>query len=210
MRINLYKAIVFFFLASCLTSYVSKKETPRPKTPEKTIVEKIKETIQEEEPLVYVTDPPKRDAKTDFIAYKRAVAYKESTNTYDTINSLGYVGRYQFGSMACEDIGVTKKRLLQSGLLQDKAFLYLLKLNKYRLRHYIPKYNNCIIKGILVTESGILAGAHLVGHGNVKKWLRSRGRENPKDANGMGVEEYIRDFSGFNMKIIPAKKLSLP
>ena len=184
------------------TVQVDLGESPKPLKVE------VKET-SDEEPLIYAYNPARRASHIDYAAYKNAIGYKESSNNYDAVNSLGYVGRYQIGAAMCKDLGTTRKELLASKTLQDRAFLASNKVNKWRCRKYIPKYNNAIIKGIVVTESGILAGAHLVGHGNVKKWLRSRGKINPKDANGMGVEEYVRDFSGFNFEIKPAKTVKL-
>jgi hypothetical protein len=172
-------------------------------------LEKNLKASSEELPLIYAYNPPRRASHIDYVSYKNALGYKESSDNYDAVNSLGYVGRYQIGIAMCKDLGTTRKELLESKTLQDKALLASLKINKWRCRKYISKYNNALIKGIVVTESGILAGAHLVGHGNVKKWLRSRGKVNPRDANGMGVEEYVRDFSGFNFNIKAEKSVKL-
>jgi hypothetical protein len=172
-------------------------------------LENPKKEASDEEPLIYAYNPPRRASHIDYASYKNALGYKESSDNYDAVNSLGYVGRYQMGLAMCKDLGTTRKELLESKTLQDKALLASLKINKWRCRKYISKYNNALIKGIVVTESGILAGAHLVGHGNVKKWLRSRGKINPRDANGMGVEEYVRDFSGFNFKIKAEKSVKI-
>ncbi|MFB1040089.1 MAG: peptidoglycan-binding protein LysM, partial [Polaribacter sp.] len=35
--------------------------------------------------------------KRDFIAFKEAVAFKESQGKYEVVNTLGYLGKYQFG-----------------------------------------------------------------------------------------------------------------
>ena len=40
-----------------------------------------------------------------FSAFKYAIGYKESTNNYKAVNRFGYLGRYQFGKIALQDIG---------------------------------------------------------------------------------------------------------
>ena len=54
----------------------------------------------------------------------------------------------------------------------------------------------------LVTESGILAAAHLSGPGNVKKYLRSSGRLKFKDAFGTSIESYLISFSKYDLSNI--------
>ena len=41
-----------------------------------------------------------------FIGYKEAIAFKESQGKYKKINSLGYLGKYQFGSETLKTVGV--------------------------------------------------------------------------------------------------------
>ena len=75
----------------------------------------------------------------------------------------------------------------------------IIKKNLHYLRNFIPKYNHKIIHGIEVTKSGMVGAAHLVGQGNVKKWLRSNGSIIPKDGNGVSVEDYMKTFSGYQI-----------
>ena len=60
--------------------------------------------------------------------------------------------------------------------IQEKAFEANLSRNKWVLRRDIKRFVGKTIAGVKVTESGILAAAHLGGPGNVKKFLRSYGR----------------------------------
>ena len=74
------------------------------------------------------------------------------------------MGKYQFGTQALRAIGVqNNKAFLKDPALQEKAFLVLLSKNKWILRNEIEKYEGKIINGIEITESGILAAAHLGG-----------------------------------------------
>ena len=61
-----------------------------------------------------------------------------------------------------------------------------------------------------VSESGILAAAHLAGPGSVKKFLRSGGATGFQDAFGTSIRSYMKRFSGYDVSNIEAiKKPSL-
>jgi hypothetical protein len=62
------------------------------------------------------------------------------------------------------------------------------------------------INGTVITESGILAAAHLAGAGNVKKYLRSGGRNDFKDAYGSSIQYYMKRFSGYDTSFIEADR----
>lgn len=63
-----------------------------------------------------------------------------------------------------------------------------------------------VINGQEITESGILAAAHLAGAGNVKKYLRSYGELNVDDDFGSSVSYYIKKFSGYDISHVTPKK----
>ena len=73
----------------------------------------------------------------------------------------------------------------------------LLKQNKRSLRKYIEKYDGKVVHGVLVTESGLLAAAHLGGAGSVKKWFRT-GKVR-RDGNGVKITSYMTKFSGYQL-----------
>lgn len=133
-----------------------------------------------------------------FIGYKEAIAFKESQGKYKKVNSLGYMGKYQFGAETLKTVGVTNsKQFLNSPRMQEKAFVALLAKNKSELKHIIQKYEGKVFSGVFVTESGILAAAHLGGVGSVKKFFRHQGKRYFKDAYGTSVRSYMRDFGGY-------------
>jgi hypothetical protein len=133
-----------------------------------------------------------------FIGYKEAIAFKESQGKYKKINSLGYLGKYQFGTETLKTVGVHNSRqFLNSPKMQEQAFVALLSKNKSELRHVIEKYEGQIVSGILVTESGVLAAAHLGGVGSVKKFFKNNGNRYCKDAYGTSIRSYMRDFGGY-------------
>jgi len=142
-----------------------------------------------------------------FIGYKEAIAHKESQGKYRKINSLGYLGKYQFGMETLKSIGIKDSMaFLNNPKLQEKAFIALLSKNKYELQHYIKYFEGKVVDGVKITESGILAAAHLGGSGSVKRFLNSNGEKKCKDEYGTSVRTYLRDFGGFETKRIKAVK----
>ncbi len=141
-----------------------------------------------------------------FIGFKEAVAFKESQGKYHKVNSFGYMGKYQFGVGTLKTIGINDSVVfLNSPKLQEKAFVVLLSKNKWKLRNEIKKFCGTIVDGVKVTESGILAAAHLGGAGSVRKFLNSNGLKKCKDNNGASVKSYMRDFGGYETSGITAE-----
>ncbi|CAL2074927.1 peptidoglycan-binding protein LysM [Tenacibaculum sp. 190524A02b] len=146
----------------------------------------------------------------DFIGFKEALGFKESQGKYTVINKLGYLGKYQFGKSTLKRFKIyNTQRFLKNPELQERTFIALCKVNKWILRKDIRRSVGKKIKGILITESGILAAAHLSGAGNVKKFLRTNGKFQFKDAFGTTIEEYLKKFSGYNVSDIPPNKSPL-
>jgi hypothetical protein len=140
-----------------------------------------------------------------FIGFKEAIAFKESQGQYRLVNSLGYMGKYQFGTSALRFIGINSNaEFLNSPELQEKAFVALLKINKSKLQDVIEEYRGKTIDGVRVTESGILAAAHLGGAGSVRKYLESNGRKKCKDGYGTTVRSYLKQFAGYETHNIKA------
>jgi len=143
-----------------------------------------------------------------FTGFKEQLGFKESQNNYFRVNTLGYLGKYQFGRTTLELIGINDtKHFLNTPELQEKAFIANTERNKWVLRKDIKRFAGKRINGILVTESGILAAAHLAGPGGVKKYLRSYGITGFEDANGTSIRYYMKRFQGFDTsKIKPNRK----
>ncbi len=144
----------------------------------------------------------------DFVGFKEALAFKESQGNYSRVNTLGYLGKYQFGKNTLKELNIKKsaKEFLKNPKLQEKAFLANLEKNKWILRKEIKKYSGKWINGVKITESGILAAAHLGGAGAVQKFLWSYGKETMKDAYGTRIEHYLKKFSGYDLSNITPKK----
>jgi len=131
--------------------------------------------------------------------FLKAIGFKESGNRYNVVNRFGYMGKYQFGKRTLRGLGfkMSKKEFLNSPEIQEEAMYKLLQQNKRYLRKYINKYNGKVVHGVLVTESGLLAAAHLGGAGSVKKWFRTG--KIRKDGNGVKITTYMERFSGYDL-----------
>jgi murein DD-endopeptidase MepM/ murein hydrolase activator NlpD len=166
--------------------------------------------------------------KGDIDDFLRALFTREAGGVDHTkVNSAGYIGKYQFGESALIDLGYytgdgTKKNdwsgkwmgkndvnslgdFLNSDSVQDvagKEWVALLckRMRIYKLDSYIGK----TIKGIEITDSGIIAGAHLKGFGSEKypglrQFLKSNGDIDPKDGYGTTVSHYVKLFANYDV-----------
>ncbi|NMH28030.1 peptidoglycan-binding protein LysM [Flavobacterium silvaticum] len=140
-----------------------------------------------------------------FTAFKEAIAFKESQGQYRLVNSYGYMGKYQFGKTALRAIGIKDySNFLKNPELQERAFVALCAKNKYELRNEIQKYDGKVVGGVKVTESGMLAAAHLLGAGSVKKYLKSNGNTRIRDGYGTSLRSYMRNYGGYETSQIEA------
>ncbi|WP_292890421.1 peptidoglycan-binding protein LysM [Nonlabens sp.] len=135
-----------------------------------------------------------------FVSFKEALAFKESRGQHWRVNTLGYMGKYQFGKVTLAHFGVTDTiAFLHSVRLQERVFIQNLRYNNKSLQSYINQYEGKTIAGVKVTQSGMLAAAHLSGPGGVKKFLKSNGRISNKDAYGSSVRSYMKKFGGYDL-----------
>lgn len=142
-----------------------------------------------------------------YLGFKDALAFKESRGNYFSVNDFGYLGKYQFGIETLELIGIyTPNQFLYNPELQEKAFMANASRNKWILRKDIDRFVGKKINGIEITESGILAAAHLAGPGSVKKYLRSFGRNRFSDAYGTSISYYMNRFSGYDTSVVVPDK----
>lgn len=147
---------------------------------------------------------PKAEVKNNnqIYLFLTSIGRRESSNRYDIVNRWGYMGKYQFGRKTLNALGyknISNKQFLSNPKLQEEAMIKLLKHNKHILRKEIRKYCGTQKHGVYITESGLLAAAHLAGPGNVKKWLR-RGKRF-RDGLGTDLTEYLQLFGGYKIII---------
>ena len=133
--------------------------------------------------------------------FLNSIGMRESSNRYDVVNGWGYMGKYQFGKRTLKNLGydISKKEFLNSPHIQEMAMLDLLSHNKKILQSYINQYSGVVVDGTKITESGILAAAHLAGPGNVKRYFK-KGKQF-KDGNGTKLTSYLTKFSGYKLNL---------
>ena len=135
------------------------------------------------------------------VDFMLALAQIESSGKWDAVGGSGnaYIGAFQFGPIALKAVGlenIDKKLFLNDPRLQMWAMNSLMKKNYISLsplitEKKIPMHGGVKIGRYVVTVSGLLAAAHLVGAGDVKKFINSNGTEIAKDGNGVPLTDYF-------------------
>ncbi len=149
------------------------------------------------------------------------LAEKESTNNPTAINQYGYLGLWQMGESALVDSGfvindgqmnnnyqdytwspaanvlgiTTYTDFLNNSSAQLTAIQkYHAKLEKYLRNNGAWDFIGQTVDGVVVTTSGLLAAAHLVGAKAVGQWLSSGGNP-PADGNGVTAGNFLKRFN---------------
>lgn len=153
-----------------------------------------------------------RGVKGNMKDFKEKLAQRESSGDYKAKNKLGYLGKYQFGKLALIDAGYKDKKgnwtgkdgikseedFLNNKEAQESAMDRYTKLQRgYLKSHGGSDFIGKEFKGIPVTESGLVAAAHLVGAKKLSESLKKG--EDPKDAFGTPATEYLKKFSGYDL-----------
>lgn len=155
---------------------------------------------------------------------------RESGGNYSSVNKYGYVGKYQMGEAAMIDAGYYKKPsgkynndwsgqftgkdgvysvqdFLKNKQAQENAQKAFKQAQWNQLKAIgADKYIGKEINGVKITQSGLLAAAHLKGPGAVKEYLQSDGKNIPKDAFGTSVESYMKKFEGYDVSSVTGIK----
>lgn len=140
------------------------------------------------------------------------LGFKESQNNWKIVNQHNCIGEWQFSESTLKHLGygyITADSFkTNSSIFPRELQIELLKthlrLNEESLIKY-EKYIGTEINGVLITKSGLLAGAHLGGVGSIKHFIESDGQINNGDAYGTTISDYIKefgiyDFSGISIE----------
>lgn len=147
-----------------------------------------------------------------YAEFKNALGQRESGNNYQIVNTLGFLGRFQFGKPRLWDLGfsidgyipkgrapkkiITKEQFLNDPQLQDQLFdKHVKDYNGYANKRF-SEFLGKEINGVIITASGLIAGAHLKGMGGVRDFLN--GQDNA-DAYGTQISEYINKFKDYEI-----------
>ena len=160
----------------------------------------------------------------------------------EIVNSLGYMGYFQFGKIALQTVGFkdangnwtgldgasSQEKFLTSREIQIKAVNRLINENCKLLRNNnFNEYYGKTINGVELTESGVIAGCHLVGLGglaafldvpnNLKfvkkkingKWVVTDQKHPQYDGNKVHISEYIRKFNNYDLESCCPRKVRI-
>ena len=147
------------------------------------------------------------------------------------INERGYIGLFQYGEGALIDIGYKKQGEWtgKNGAVSEEAFrssreiqvaainlsidLWCKRLRVWGFNEYYGK----IVKGIEITESGCIAGCHLVGSGGLASFLNMPGnykidkktgkRHSEFDGNKTHISEYLKLFANYDLETCCKRKI---
>ena len=148
------------------------------------------------------------------------------------INKRGYIGLFQYGKEALIDIGynteegswtgkngaVSEEAFRSSREIQIAAINLTIDLWCKRLRVWgFNEYYGKIVKGIEITESGCIAGCHLVGSGGLASFLDMPGnykidkktgkRHSEFDGNKTHISEYLKLFANYDLETCCKRKI---
>ncbi|MDA7716367.1 hypothetical protein N9600_06160 [Flavobacteriaceae bacterium] len=141
----------------------------------------------------------------DYTGFKELLGFKESSGRYNRVNKFGFMGKYQFNLNTLKMYKINDASyFINNAKLQERVFLINVQRNKWILRKDIKWFVGTVINGTKISESGIIAAAHLAGPGNVKKYLRSGGKDDKKDAFGTSISKYIKYFKNFDLSMVEA------
>ena len=142
-------------------------------------------------------------------AYLAQVGKSESGGDYTAVNTLGYVGKYQMGYKALQDLGYVKKSVTsnaqlnnpnswtgQDGIDSSDKFLASPDIQESAMADYTKRnYNAMVANGAISSDmvpeevGGMLSTAHLLGATGAKNWRSGAGGA---DAYGTTGDTYFQ------------------
>jgi hypothetical protein len=177
--------------------------------------DKTKEKPKMRHDLPSVIEPFPRD-KT-YEDFRKALGIRESGGNYAAVNSLGYMGKYQFGTARLTDLGLcrrvpgtrgysnksfefippfSKRVFLKNKELQDACFDKHVELLTKLIQRKVSKHLGKQINSTLLTLSGAVACCHLLGFGGLQDFIKGVIKE---DAYETKSTEYIELFEGYEI-----------
>ena len=158
-------------------------------------------------------------AYNDFL---QSLAQRESSGNGHSVNKSGYAGLYQMGELALIDAGYYRRDGTEkndwrgtwtgkNGVNSLQDFL----ANPATQTQAITTYHNVLwnqitargldnqlgqtFNGVPITQSGLIAAAHLIGAGGLRSCLNGG---SCTDANNTTALSYMKQFGGFNVAAI--------
>jgi hypothetical protein len=168
----------------------------------------------------------------DYSAFFAALRHKESRGNYQAVNTLNFLGAYQFGEAALIDLGYVRRdrdiydnnygggftgkhgirsaqEFLRNPQVQDiAAEEWMQVMWRYIEAEGLHRYAWREVGGQTLSPSGMLAATHLLGSGALKNFVETGGRADIRDPYGMPLHVYIRDLGGFEIPFAPRQPRS--
>lgn len=164
---------------------------------------------------------------SNFGAFLVALKLMESSGDYQAVNTLNFLGAYQFGEAALIDLGYVRRdadpydndfsggwigkngirstsQFLNSPAVQDDAAREWMDVMwRYIEYHEIDSYAWTNVGDLPLTPSGMLAAAHLLGAGSLAQYIHSDGKADLRDPYGMPLSSYIERLNGYDVPYGP-------
>jgi hypothetical protein len=144
--------------------------------------------------------------------YSDLLGFKESGNRSNITNTIRFktkqgkdtlthaIGKYQFTMRTLKHLGYTftyDQFIANPSVFplkeQEKALKKFTSINKKILKRYIKEYSGKIVKGVKITEAGLIGAAHLGGAGSVINFFNSN--HIAKDQYKTTIVYYMNIFS---------------
>jgi len=148
--------------------------------------------------------------KAETANYMSAIGQRESGNKYDVVNTIGFSGKYQFGSAALQEAGYIILGSSNRNSTLDNPNAWTGKNGVNNKEDWLNNKNNCQEIGMIAYTNknlsylkrnggvrtgdsneviaGMLAGSHLLGASAMKNWRN--GKRGQADAYGTTGDEY--------------------
>lgn len=158
-------------------------------------------------------------AECSHVDFLHDLAQRESKLDPSARNPFGYVGLFQMGEAALQDAGYYRGDLTRkndwtgswTGLGGIHSLSDFYARPDVQVQAIVGYHNRMVaqikrlgldrsigtsVGGVPVTFSGLIAGAHLVGMGNLQTFINSAGSAIPRDGNGVPITAYIAGLGG--------------
>jgi hypothetical protein len=170
--------------------------------------------------LLALLAAPLAQATCSHADFLNALGFMESSLIPTKVNSIGYAGLFQMGEDSLQDTGYyrgdkTRKNdwtgswtgkdginSLADFLKSPETQVNAIVAYHAQIWRYLQKNADAdsvlgkTIGGVVMTKSGMIAGAHLVGMGAFSRFVNSNGAYIPKDGNKVPATRYASDFGG--------------
>lgn len=164
-----------------------------------------------------------------FGAFLIALQLMESDGNYQSVNTLNYLGAYQFGEAALTDLGFVRydgnamdnnysggwtgkygvdsaAEFLRNEQAQDRAANEWAELLwTYAEMKDLDSHAWQNIGGVELTPAGMVAAMHLLGPGGLSDFISSNGQADLRDPYGTPIIHYIVKLANYDMPFAPAR-----